>query len=98
MEPTNHPFSKENDLPNLHGYLPGCIIYQYLLGPRQGTEAEHASEEMAKELGLWRRGAERRSSEKKSGRHMPSLAIRTALMEVYIYIYTFYILYIIYII
>ena len=22
MEPTNHPFSKENDLPNLHGYVP----------------------------------------------------------------------------
>ena len=52
---------------------------------------------MAKELGLWRRGAERRSSEKKSGRHMPSLAIRTALMEVYIYIHILiYILYIIY--
>ena len=29
MEPTNHPFRKENDLPNLHDYvpavnLPGC--------------------------------------------------------------------------
>ena len=29
MEPTNHPFRKENDLPNLHGImfhvnLPGC--------------------------------------------------------------------------
>ena len=22
MEPTNHPFRKENDLPNLHDYVP----------------------------------------------------------------------------
>ena len=22
MEPTNHPFGKENDLPNLHDYVP----------------------------------------------------------------------------
>ena len=22
MEPTNHPFSMENDLPNLHDYVP----------------------------------------------------------------------------
>jgi len=22
MEPTNHPFKKENDLPNLHDYVP----------------------------------------------------------------------------
>ena len=26
MEPTNHPFRKENDLPNLHDYVP-CILY-----------------------------------------------------------------------
>ena len=32
MEPTNHPFRKENDLPNLHNYVPffrvthrGCV-------------------------------------------------------------------------
>jgi len=24
MEPTNHPFRKENDLPNLHDYVP-CL-------------------------------------------------------------------------
>ena len=32
MEPTNYPFRKENDLPNLHGdmfhvNLPGCISF-----------------------------------------------------------------------
>ena len=27
MEPTNHPFRKENDLPNLHDYV---IIFRYL--------------------------------------------------------------------
>ena len=26
MEPTNHPFRKENDLPNLHDYVP-CLFF-----------------------------------------------------------------------
>ena len=31
MEPTNHPFGKENDLPNLHTYVP-CLssgVYKF---------------------------------------------------------------------
>ena len=62
MEPKNHLFDKENHLPNLHGYVPCYFsrVYHlrldYLIGPSRGTEAEHASEEMAKELGLWRWG------------------------------------------
>ena len=32
MEPTNHPFGKENDLPNLHHYVP--LIFRGVLGVR----------------------------------------------------------------
>ena len=39
MEPTNHPFRKENDLPHLHDYVPYCsmLIFRgvYLLVPHQ---------------------------------------------------------------
>ena len=31
MEPTNHPFRKENDLPNLHDYVP-CYSSGVYLG------------------------------------------------------------------
>jgi len=39
MEPTNHPFRKENDLPNLHDYvpavnLPGCSSRCFTVSPR----------------------------------------------------------------
>ena len=36
MEPTNHPYRKQHDLPNLHDYVPavnlqGCILFLNLL-------------------------------------------------------------------